>query len=403
MKELMTIIYDHKAAFSLHDEIGQYQNIKIDIEVIDESLFFVRPFPISQKVKPIMDWQKERLVSLGILSKNSSSHTSLVMLISNKLTKGKRPVVEFRLLNTRILRRNTATPLINDILQIVGNSKCETLSYIDFKDALHSLRLTERSKEFCGILPYFGSAYFRCEVLPMRLSISSSQWMEYIQMLLENIEFKSSYIMIMDDLLVHSMKSVHMERLTNLLKVVIKYGLNISPKKCQLFQTNLVYLGYVFHIKDRKMTIRPIKTRIEAIQKLPLPKSIKEYKSFIGVVNYLSLFCPNLQRLLKPIYELTRKVIPFRWHREHNEAFLKIKSLLIKPPVLHLQICSGRFILYSDTSGSPCGSSLWQRQLGKPNLIGYASKTLPKACLNYSVTELEITGLVSTCTYSDTS
>ena len=127
---------------------------------------------------------------------------------------------------------------------------------------------------------------------------------------------------------------------------------------------------------------------------MPPPKSTKECKSFYGVVNYLSLFCPNLQILLKAIYELTRKGIPFRWHKEHNEAFLKIKSILIKPPILHLPICGGRFILYSDTSRSHCGNSLWQRQLERPNLIGYASKTLPKACLNHSVTELEMTGLV---------
>ena len=88
------------------------------------------------------------------------------MLITHKLTKAKRPVVDFRLFNTRILRRNT---LINDIPQILGNSKCETLSCIDLKDAFHSLRLTERSKEFCGILPYFVSANFRYEVLPMFL------------------------------------------------------------------------------------------------------------------------------------------------------------------------------------------------------------------------------------------
>ena len=86
-KELMTIIYEHKAAFSLHNETGQCPNIKFVIEVIDESLFFVRPFSISEKDKPIMDWQIERLVSLGILSKNSISHTSPVMLITHKLTK----------------------------------------------------------------------------------------------------------------------------------------------------------------------------------------------------------------------------------------------------------------------------------------------------------------------------
>ena len=54
---LMDIILQHKEAFSLRDEIGECPNIKIDIDVIDDSPFFVRPFPISEEDKPIMDWQ----------------------------------------------------------------------------------------------------------------------------------------------------------------------------------------------------------------------------------------------------------------------------------------------------------------------------------------------------------
>ena len=100
--ELMEIILKYKKAFSLRDEIGECPNIKVDIDVIDDTPFFVRPFPISEEDKPIMDWQMQRLVSLGILSRNTTSHTSPVMLITRKLTKDKRPVVDFRLLNTRI-------------------------------------------------------------------------------------------------------------------------------------------------------------------------------------------------------------------------------------------------------------------------------------------------------------
>ena len=85
---LMDIILEHKQAFSLRDEIGECPNIKIDIDVIDDSPFFVRPFPISEEDKPIMDWQMQRLVSLGILTRNTTSHTSPVMLITRKITKG---------------------------------------------------------------------------------------------------------------------------------------------------------------------------------------------------------------------------------------------------------------------------------------------------------------------------
>ena len=87
--KLMKMILKYRNALSLRDEIGACPNLIADIKVIDESPFFVRPFPLSEGDKPFMDKQMERLVSLGILSKNSTSHTSPVMLITCKLTKYK--------------------------------------------------------------------------------------------------------------------------------------------------------------------------------------------------------------------------------------------------------------------------------------------------------------------------
>ena len=84
---LMNIIKEHKQAFSLRDEIGQCPTIKIDIDVIDDSPFFVRPFPIHEEDKPIMDKYMAKLVSLGILTKNNTTHTSPVMLGKVQRTK----------------------------------------------------------------------------------------------------------------------------------------------------------------------------------------------------------------------------------------------------------------------------------------------------------------------------
>ena len=87
--KLMKMIIKFRDAFSLRDEIGACPNLTADIKVIEELPFFVRPFPLSEGYKPFMDKQMERLVSLGILSKNSTSHTSPVMLITCKLTNDK--------------------------------------------------------------------------------------------------------------------------------------------------------------------------------------------------------------------------------------------------------------------------------------------------------------------------
>ena len=77
------------------------------------------------------------------------------MLISIKLTKDKRVVTDFRHLNVRIVKNNLAYPLLKDTFSVFGSSKCEVLSVLDLKDAFHSMRLSENSKKYCGILPYF--------------------------------------------------------------------------------------------------------------------------------------------------------------------------------------------------------------------------------------------------------
>ena len=283
---------------------------------------------------------------------------------------------------------------MSDVLSILGNSECEVVSCVDIKDAYHSIRLTEKSKEYCGILPFFGSPKYRYEVLPMGIACAPQIWMDYITLILAELEDKKRYIAIMDDLLIHSTKVAHWKLLEQLLKSMCKNGLRLSPKKCQLFKTQLTYMGNEFSINKRTMTITPLRSRIEAINKIPTPKTPKQCKSFCGVVNYLSLFCPDLQTLFKPIVELTRKGRPFIWGDAQEKAFREVKLRLTNPPVLHLPKAEGRFILYSDTSTEGTDSSLWQIQEGKPRLIGYASKTLPEACSRYSVTELEMTGLL---------
>ena len=111
------------------------------------------------------------------------------------------------------------------------------------------------------------------------------------------------------------------------------------------------------------------------------------------MVNFLNIFCQDLQKPLNPIYDLTRKGRPFQWQQEQQNAFEEMKSRLQKPPILHLPDGKGRFHLYSDTSKYATGSALYQIQNGKPTLIAYASKRLPEAARNYSITELEMCGL----------
>ena len=285
--KLMKMILKYREPFSLRDEIGECPNLVADIKVIDESPFFVRPFPLSETDKPFMDQQMERLVSLGILTKNSTSHTSPVTLITRKLTNDKRPVVDFRLLNTRILRRNTSIPLMSDVLSILGNSECEVVSCVDIKDAYHSIKLTEKSKEYCGILPYFGSPIYRYEVLPMGIACAPQIWMDYITLIMAELEQKNKYIAIMDDLFLHSTKVAHWKLLEQLFQSMCKNGLKLSPKKCQLFRTKLTYMGNEFVINKRTMTITPLSQGLKQLVKYQPPKQQNNERAFVE----LSIIC----------------------------------------------------------------------------------------------------------------
>ena len=111
--------------------------------------------------------------------------------------------------------------------------------------------------------------------MPMGLNISPSIWQSYINAILDSLQSRKYCEAIMDDLLLFTpSKSSHIAKLEDLLKVLLKNGLKISPKKCQLFRTNLQYMGNEIFIKDKRVCIKPLRNRLEAIQKLQTPTTV---------------------------------------------------------------------------------------------------------------------------------
>ena len=150
------------------------------------------------------------------------------------------------------------------------------MSVLDLKDAFHSLRLTESSKKYCGILPYFGSTSYLYQRMPMGLNISPAVWQSYINAILSCLSSRKYCEAIIDDLLLFTpTKESHFAKLGDLLKALCKNGLKISPKKCQLFKTELQYMGNTIFIKDRRVCDKPLRSRLEAIQKLKPPTTAK--------------------------------------------------------------------------------------------------------------------------------
>ena len=246
----------------------------------------------------------KRLCYLGILNEGFSAYSSPVMLISRKIIQNKRAVTDFRHLNTGIAKNKLAYPLIKDTFTILVNSKWEVLSVLDLKDAFHSLRLSEKSKKWCGILPYFGSASFLYQRMPLGLNVSPPIWQTYINTILNCLESRKHCEAIMDDLLLFTpTKQSHMRQLEDLLKALLKNGLKIFPRKCQLSRRELQYMGNTIFNKEKRVCVKPLHSRLEATQKLKPPTTVKGCRSFARMVNFLSIFCSDLQKLLKHIYD----------------------------------------------------------------------------------------------------
>ena len=213
--QVRDLLYKYKDAFSLRDEIGLCPNIKIEINVTDKSPFFIRSFHANKEDKAILDKEMKQLCYLGILKEGFSAYSSPVMLIIKKMTKDKSVVTDFRHLNMHIAKNNLAYPLLKDTFSMLGSSKCVRLClYLILKDTFYSLRLMENSKNFCGILPYFGSPSYLYQRMPMGLNIPPPIWQSYINAILTCLQSRKYCKVIMDDLLLFTpTKSSHFEKL----------------------------------------------------------------------------------------------------------------------------------------------------------------------------------------------
>ena len=249
-ERLIKLMLENTAAFSIRDEIGTCPYFEVKLKLRDDKPFFVRPYNIQEDQKPIIQKEMDRLEKLGIIRKGLTGYSSPVLLVKRKQQNLYRVVTDFRVLNERLVRVNHAFPIVCDCLEAIGASKCEVMSVLDLRDAYHTLPLAEESQKYCGLTPYYGSPTYVYLRMGMGMSCSPALWQQFVHIIWEQLPNKERYKIIMDDILIFSTKEQHWEDLANLFKVLIRFGLKISPHKCQLFRDKLVYMGLEFLIKD---------------------------------------------------------------------------------------------------------------------------------------------------------
>ena len=298
-----------------------------------------------EEQKKVIQKEMDRLEHLGIIHKGLTGYSSPVVLVKQKNQNLYRVCSDFRILNEKLVKINHAFPLVRDCIEQLGRKKCHYLSTIDLRDAFHMLRLALSSQKYCGITPYYGSPTYHYLGMGMGMSVSPQIWQQFVDLVFQDdlIKRKQNFDVIMDDTFIHSTAEEHMDDLIDLFKVLRKYGLKLSPHKCQFFKKKIVYMGLEFQIQEDKVCYTPLKDKCDAIRNLESPKTLRQTRAFCSMVNFLPSFLPNLRRLLILIYHFQKKAKKFKWIEEAEKAFNEIKKLLINPPILKAPTPDGLF------------------------------------------------------------
>lgn len=127
------------------------------------------------------------------------------------------------------------------------------------------------------------------------------------------------------------------------------------------------------------------------MQEWPIPQSIKEVRSFLGLANIYQRFVPQFTDLAVPLTDLTDKKATFVWQDAHQQAFEKLKQALVSPPIISYPTPQDKFILTTDASNVGLGAVLSTEQ---GNVIEYASRSLTSAEKNYTTIEKECLAIV---------
>ena len=101
------------------------------------------------------------------------------------------------------------------------------------------------------------------------------------------------------------------------------YKLRLNPNKCTFGVRSGKLLGFV--VSDKGIQVDPAK--VKAIQEMPVPKTEKEVRGFLGRLNYIARFISHLTATCEPIFKLPKKDQVVRWNDECQAAFEKIKEI----------------------------------------------------------------------------
>ena len=292
-----------------------------------------------------------------------------------------RVVIDFRLLNEKTVGDAYPLPNITEILDQLGKARYFTV--FDLASGFHQIELDpdDRSKTAFSFL----NGHYEYIRMPMGLKNSPATFQRLMDQVLLGLQGVEAFIYL-DDIVVYAEDlKEHGKKVRRLLNRLKEANLSLQPDKCEFLFKEITYLGHIISSDG----VKPDPKKIEAVKNFPRPKNPKNIKQFLGLAGYYRRFIKNFATRAKPLTNLLKKEVTFKWGSEEEESFKDLRQALCESPILQYPDYEQPFTITTDASGYAVGALLSQKKDGIDLPIAFFSHVLNSAECNYSTTEKE--------------
>ena len=335
------------------------------------------PLALAHEEKEAIDNLKKQ----GVIRESSSPWASPIVLVRKK--NGKiRPCVDYRRVN--FLTRKDAYPIprTQDCLDAMAGSVM--FSTLDMTSGYHQIPIKEEDIPKTAFVTKQGLYEFT--TMPFGLTNAPATFQRVMEIACRGLQWSRCLIYLDDVLIFGRTPEEHATRLKLVLERIRKAGLKLKPEKCELFQTEVRFLGHVVSAEG----VQPDPTNTSKIRDWSVPKSVTEVRQFLGLCSYYRKFVKNFSIVAKPLSDLTCRESSLVWNTQCQEAFDELKAKLLGTEVTAFPLDDAPFILDTDACDTGIGAVLSQVQSGRERVVAYASRTLNRAERNYCITDKEL-------------